>query len=358
MGDDRRLRIGINGFGRIGRALARVGLRHSLFDLCAVNDVNPDVSNLAYLLQYDSIYGPLDERVTSFASEGLAGLSVDGWKAAVHCRSRIDDVPWSQHGAEVVVDASGVLENAVRAERCLGGSVRSVILTQAPEEIEPVIIFGVNEERYDPLRHHVLSAGLCDANAVAPTLKALDEEFGIEQGSVTTVHPWLSYQNLLDGPSYSSAYPGRVWHHYPLGRSSAGSVIPKPTTVMELTSRVLPRLRGRLLSFSYRVPTMSVSSADITLVLKRAVEQSTVNLLFAGLAERPGPTVFKYVDEPLVSCDFTRSDASAVFDARWTAVQGRTLKVVLWYDNEWGYARRVADLARLVRRGSGDHAPR
>ena len=342
----RRLRVGINGFGRVGRAVYRVNLERGLFDVAAINDINPDPGNLAYLLQYDSTYGKLDGAVS--AAKGA--IRHDGVEIPVFSESAVSEVPWERHGVDVVIEATGVYENVLLARQCLRGSVRKVLITASPEPVDQTVVFGVNEASYDPELHHVVAASICDANACGPVLRLLWDAFGIEHGFCTTLHPWLSYQNVMDGPSKSQAFSGEIYHHYALGRDSTASLIPKPTTVISAVERVMPQLRGRFECFSYRVPTKIVASADLSIKLGRKTSLGELReALRAGAAGRP--EVLRWCEEPLVSIDFARTPHSAAIDGRWIQLcGGEYAKIVLWYDNEWGFSHRVLDTLALMAR--------
>lgn len=339
------LRVGINGFGRVGRAVFRIAHQRRAFSVVAINDINPDPANLAYLLSYDSTYGRFGEDVC--VCDGH--LEVAGNRVAMYRANAIDEVTWEAQGVDIVVDASGVQRNVLQAPGAIRGSVRKVVVTHSPAEVDATIVLGVNEEEYDPARHHVIAASICDANALAPVAKVLDRAFGISHGFLTTLHPWLSYQNVVDGPSRSQAFPGQVYHHYALGRASLDSLIPKPTTAIEATRRVLPNLSQEFLCFSYRVPTAIVTSGDLSLALSRPAKVEDV---IASLEEYEKGQAWRILHnsvEPLVSIDFCRSEYSATVDHRWTMVaNGRLLKIVLWYDNEWGYGHRVVDLVQFI----------
>ncbi|MBF8299241.1 MAG: Aldehyde dehydrogenase [Dehalococcoidia bacterium] len=334
------IRVGINGFGRIGRAICRVNAEQKRVQIVAINDLNPDPGNMAYLLKYDSIYGRLERDVVV---EGDS-LHLDGQAVKLSHKSRIEEVPWEQSGVDVVVDATGAKSNVLAASKLIG-RVKKVVITHSPKEVDHTIILGVNEETYDPKRHHVLSSSICDACAVAPVLKAMDEAFGLEAGFVTTLHPWLSYQNLMDGPAHGWADPEGRDAHYPVGRSSIGALIPKPTSVIEATERVLPHLRGVVQCMSYRVPTQIVGAANIYLRLSRSPTEAEVHNVFRKAEQQQRWPIFRTTTEPLTSVDFTKTEFSSIIDGRWTDRFGsQELFLALWYDNEWGYSHRVLDV--------------
>jgi glyceraldehyde 3-phosphate dehydrogenase len=340
------LRVGINGFGRIGRAVARILLARRRHQLVHVNDTNPDVQNLAYLMKYDTTYGRLADAVTA---DGDAIAAGDQRFGVTHVGD-LAEVGWDARGVDVVIEATGVSKNehhaAGVAQRVRGG----VLVTHACPSADFTLVFGATEQQFDPARHKVVSTSICDAIAAAPVLKVLHESFGLEYGFITTLHPWLSYQNLMDGPARSQAYPGATYSHYPLGRASVGALIPKPTTVVAACERIVPELGGRLKCMSYRVPTPCVSSADLSLQLERpATEEAVLEAFRALQASQHGRQVVRITDEPLISVDYLGDEHSCIIDTRWLMLnRGRQLKVVLWYDNEWAYASRVADAIDLV----------
>ncbi|MCW5800907.1 MAG: aldehyde dehydrogenase [Deltaproteobacteria bacterium] len=336
----RALRIGINGFGRIGRAVTRILLDGQRHRLVHINDINPDPANLAYLLKYDTIYGRIDRRI-----EGTPeGLVIDDATIRVSHVPALGEVDWKASEVDVVIEASGVSLNEQHARR-IADELAPVIVTHAAPSADYTLVFGATERGFDPRIHRVVSTSICDAIAAAPVLKTLHDAFGVEFGFITTLHPWLSYQNLMDGPARSQAYPGTTYSHYPLGRASVGALIPKPTTVVSACERIVPELAGRLKCMSYRVPTPCVSSGDMTLHLERdATEATVLDALRALETTQHGRQVVRITDEPLISVDFLKDPHSCIIDTRWLMLnRGRQLKIVLWYDNEWGYSSRVAD---------------
>ncbi|MBI4506627.1 MAG: aldehyde dehydrogenase, partial [Chloroflexi bacterium] len=262
----------------------------------------------------------------------------------------ISEVPWAAHGVDVVIDATGVYQNVLSGQKLVGrGGVRKVIVTHAPKDgVDHTVIFGVNEQTYDPAAHHVVSASICDANATGPVLRLLDDAYGVEHGYITTLHPWLSYQNLVDGSVHSVASPGHFWQDFSLGRASSVSLIPKNTTLVEALRHVLPDVALRLDAISFRVPTGIVAASDLTLNLRRRATAADLNALFRAAAVRDA-RVIGYEEDHLVSIDFLGIEQSVFVDGRWTRANGGNgVKLVLWYDNEWGYANRVVDMVRLM----------
>ncbi|RQW00808.1 aldehyde dehydrogenase [bacterium] len=341
------LRIGINGFGRIGRAIFRINAKYPRFRVVAINDLDPNLENHAYLLKYDSIYGRFHGIVETDLERKR--LKVDDKDIAFFSEPRVQDVPWQEHGVDIVIEASGVKENVLAGRELIRSGVRKMIVTHAPSEgVDKTIIFGVNENQYQDAQHQVIAASICDANAIAPILKVVHENFGVTGGFITTLHPWLPYQNLTDGSVRSISNPGHFWTDFALGRASTMSLIPKQTTAMKAVRQVLPEVGKCIEAISYRVPTAIVSSSDVTLMLDKKVTANEVNAVMEKTQKQHG-RVFGYSTEDLVSIDHLAIEQSVVVDSRWTTVtSGGLCKLVLWYDNEWGFSNRVVDMVSLI----------
>ncbi len=340
------LRVGLNGFGRIGRALFRINELRKTCEFVVVNDIDELVANHAYLLKYDSIRGRLAAECTVDAERRQ--LCVDGKPVQFCSFPRVGDVPWQRWDVDLVIDASGVDSAPALADLVAREVIRQAIVTHVPRRgTDACVVFGANESR--GAKAPVVSAGICDGNAVAPVLAILDEAFGIAGGFVTTLHPWLSYQNLTDGSVRTIANPGHTWDDFALGRAATMSLIPKPTTLTFALEQVLPDIASRIQAMSFRVPTGVVAAADLTLNLRRPATADAINQLFAD-ASRRMPRVLGFQDDPLVSIDFAGTEQSVWVDGRWTTVNpDGGLKMVLWYDNEWGYSHRVLDLVEVLR---------
>ena len=342
------IRVGINGLGRIGRAIFRVNQLKEYFDVVVINDINPDIDNIAYTLNYDTLYGRLD---SLYKSEKNCLVNDLGHSIHVTHKDNICDVDWSKYDVDYIIDASGVSNNVTRARDLIANNrVKRIFVTHSPNDVDFTMVLGANEDQLDIHNHKVISTSICDATALGPVLKTINKKFGIENGYVTTLHPWLNYQNLMDGPSSSWSVPGEIYHHYALGRSVNGNMIPKPTSAIEATCKVVDGISEEMIgSFSYRTPTAIVGSADITLNLKTLTSKIEVVELFEEIEKTQLVKVFHNNIEPLVSLDFLKSDYSVVIDHRWTdLINGKLLKMVLWYDNEWGYSSRVVDQVRYV----------
>jgi glyceraldehyde 3-phosphate dehydrogenase len=340
------IKIGINGFGRIGRAFFRINLRHKKYQIVAINDIDPDVNNLAYLLKYDTTYGKLlDDKVEVYDGN----LVVNGVNSKVFCKKEINNVPWSELGVDVVIDSSGVQSNVMAGRDVVASGVKKVIVTHSPKEgVDITLMKGVNESSYDKSKHHVISSSICDANAVAPFYKAINDAFGVELGEITTLHPWLSYQNLLDGTIRSVSSPGHYWSDYALGRSSIGSLIPKDTTLVKALTKVIDGIDENVHSSSFRTPTAIVSAADGVFLLKNKTTQEQVFEVLEAY-DKKNPDVLQLDDRSLVSIDYLANEYAAVVDTRWLFLnKGKMLKFVLWYDNEWGYTKRAYNLTAFL----------
>lgn len=340
------LRIGINGFGRIGRIIARQIVAGTEMEISAVNDIAENVANLVYLYNYDSTFGR--PQIRAELKEGTTEARINGQTVHFSCHHSTLDVPWEAYNTDIVIDATGVRPNVNDSHTLVAdGRVKKVIITHSPNsDIDRYIVMGVNQEQYNPSSDNVISSSICDVNAIAHPLKRIDEVFGIENGFVTTLHPWLSYQNLVDGPLASVSNPGHFWKDFSLGRASMGTLIPKETTAVTALEKILPDVAGRLSSFSYRTPTDIVSSADLTLKLRGPASAEALRECLLGLcADTP------YVEaneESLVGADYIQQSASAIIDFQWLKIEGDLAKVVLWYDNEWGYSARVIDLCAVL----------
>lgn len=341
------IKIGINGFGRIGRAVVKILSQDPRFQVVLVNDITEDINNLAYLYNYDSVYGRTTPAAV-VADQGRA-LQIEDQTMLISCERSAAKVPWADLGVDIIIDSSGVREN-IDEERVLveKGYVKKVIVTHSPTSgIDRYIVMGVNDDDYKAETDHVVSSSICDANAIGHMLKAVDHLFGIETGSITTLHPWLSYQNLVDGPLINQSRPGHNWPDFSLGRSSINTLIPKETTAVRALEPVMGDLPGKLASFSYRIPTSIVSSADINLFVAKDITSAQ---LVDGLKQYFDGSPYVTMNEAsLTSIDYVMEPWSCVIDSQWTKVHDKRLvKLIVWYDNEWAYSSRVKDVAALL----------
>ena len=340
------LNIGINGLGRIGRAILRLNEKNNIFNLVVINDTNPSNENLHYMLKYDSTYGTFNKSV----SVNENSISIEDKTVNIHHEEKICDVPWNQYDTDIIIDSSGVNENLFYKSELKSKGVKHQIVTNTPDsdEIDSYIILGVNEDVLDQ-DSFLISSSICDASAVAPVLNVLNKKYGIEHGFLTTLHPWLSYQNLLDGPSRSFAYPGTIIDNFTLGRASLNAIIPKTTSAIRASGKVLEYLNDKFQSLSFRVPTSIVSTADISVKIESHVNKEEIVDLFKKEEEEQNLKIYKNNFDPLISTDFVKSEYSAIIDHRWTDInESNYLKLVLWYDNEWGYSSRVVDLVKVL----------
>ena len=339
------MKIGINGYGRIGRVIHRIISLRDDIELVAINDVNPDINNLVYLANYDSTYGVSKNK---FSSENNFIFN-DREKIRVTNIENIDEVPWDEFGVEILIDSSGIAKNLLLSKN-LKGKVKNVIVTNSPDEdkVDKTIIYGVNHEHLNKLEDFLISSSICDATAFAPLIKLVNDHIKVQEGSLTTLHPWLGYQNLLDGPSKAYSAPGEIYDEYALGRSAFYNLIPKNTSAISATYKVLPELKDKFLSLSYRTPTMIVSSADATVILENEIDLDEVKEILFD-AEKNNEGIFFNNQEPLVSSDLIGNSNSVIIDHRFLKSKGKILKILSWYDNEWGYSSRVVDLVNYLR---------
>lgn len=342
----KKLRIGINGFGRIGRAIYRINHEKKYFDIVAINDINPDNRNMAYLLQYDTTYGRFPLKVIDTKNS----LKVGNKTIGIHHANIISNVPWEKYDVDLVIECSGVKDNLLHLEE-LKNKIRNVIVTYDPGKIAQTIIFGVNEKKLNPKKNFLLSSSICDSVALSPIVKTIENTHKIITGYLITLHPWLGYQNLLDGPSKSWSQPGDIYSHYALGRSSPMNIIPKSTSAVIAAEKVLPNLTQRVSSFSFRVPTNIVSSATLVLQLDKSITQKQLINKFKTFEKKQKYKIIKNTTEPLTSADYIGEEYSTIIDHRWTRTNnGHLIKLVYWYDNEWGYSSNVINLIKEIQK--------
>jgi glyceraldehyde 3-phosphate dehydrogenase len=328
------LRVGINGFGRIGRNILRAALPHDDIDIVAVNDLT-DAATLAHLLKYDSILGNLKADITATGDR----ISVDGDEFQVLAQKDPAQLPWKDLGVDVVFEGTGRFTNREDAAKHVAAGAKRVIITAPAKKPDVTIVMGVNHEQYDPAKHQILSNASCTTNCLAPIAKVLDEAFGIQKGWMTTVHAYTNDQNLLDLP------------HKDLRRARAAalSIIPTTTGAAAAVGEVLPQLKGKLDGIALRVPTPNVSVVDLNAIVAKPATAESVNAAFKAAADGPLKSILEYVTAPLVSIDFRGNSHSAMLDAPYTKVMGSDfVKVMAWYDNEWGYSSRCVDLLRFM----------
>ena len=329
-------RVAINGFGRIGRLCLRSMLeRHKgHLNVVAVNDMS-DLATNAHLFQYDSTYGAFPGKLE--IGEGM--LKVNGWDIAVLSQKDPSRLPWKNLGVDIVIESTGVFTEAAKVRAHLDAGARKVIITAPAKDEDITMVLGVNESAYDPKKHHIVSNASCTTNCLAPVVKTLHDAFGLERGLMTTTHAYTNDQRILD------------LTHKDLRRARAAAIniVPTTTGAAKAIGLVIPELRGKLHGLSLRVPTATVSVVDLVADLKRSTTAEEINREIRKAAEGHLKGIMAYCDKPLVSSDFRGHPASAIVDALSTTVlEGKMAKVLAWYDNEWGYSCRVADLAALM----------
>ncbi|MBX9361778.1 MULTISPECIES: type I glyceraldehyde-3-phosphate dehydrogenase [Streptomyces] len=329
------IRVGINGFGRIGRNYFRALLEQGAdIEIVAVNDLG-DTATTAHLLKYDTILGRLKQEVTHTADT----ITVDGKTIKVLAERNPADIPWGELGVDIVIESTGIFTKKADAEKHIAGGAKKVLISAPAKDEDVTIVMGVNQDKYDPANHHVISNASCTTNCVAPMAKVLDENFGIVKGLMTTVHAYTNDQRILDFP------------HKDLrrARAAAENIIPTTTGAAKATALVLPQLKGKLDGIAMRVPVPTGSVTDLVLELSREVTKEEVNAAFQKAAEGELKGILEYTEDPIVSSDIVNAPASCTFDSSLTMVQeGKSVKVIGWYDNEWGYSNRLVDLTVFV----------
>ncbi len=328
------IKVGINGFGRIGRNIMRAALDDKDIQFVAVNDVT-DAKTLAHLLKYDSILGNLTNKVT----QGEDCISVDGRSFKVFKVKDPGEIDWASVGAEIVVESTGLFTKGADAKKHLRGSVKKVIITAPADGPDQTLVLGVNEKTYDPAKHHVVSNASCTTNCLAPVAKVVHDTFGISSGTMTTIHSYTNDQRLLDLP------------HKDLRRARAAaiSMIPTTTGAAKALHLVIPELKGKLDGYAMRIPTPNVSVVDLTVFVEKPATPQSVNAALKAAADGPMKGILAYTEEQLVSADFKGNPNSSIVDAEYTKVVGdHCVKVLAWYDNEWGYSCRCRDLIKFL----------
>ena len=328
------VKIGINGFGRIGRNFFRAALaKGSDLEIVAVNDLT-DNASLANLLKYDSITGKLG---VSVELEG-DNIVVDGKPIKVLAERDPANLPWGELGVDIVIESTGFFTKAADAKKHIDAGAKKVIISAPATGDDVTIVLGVNEDSYDPAAHNIISNASCTTNSLAPLAKVFNDAFGIERGLMTTVHAYTADQNLQDGPHKD---PRRA-------RAAAMNIVPTSTGAAKAIGLVLPELAGKLDGFALRVPVPTGSITDLTLETTADVTIDDINAAYKAAAEGPLKGILEYSDEPLVSTDITTNPHSSIYDSGLTKVMGKLVKITSWYDNEWGYSNRLVDLTEFV----------
>jgi glyceraldehyde 3-phosphate dehydrogenase len=323
-------RIGINGFGRIGRLVARASLKHPEVQLVAINEPFMDLDYMIYLFKYDSTHGRFSGDV-----HGQDGkLVIEGHVISIFAEKDPTKIPWGSMQADYVVESTGVFLTTTQAKAHIQGGAKKVIIS-APSSDAPMFVMGCNEERYDP-NIEILSNASCTTNCLAPLAKVLDARFGIVEGLMTTVHSVTATQKTVDGPS------GRDWR---AGRGAGQNIIPASTGAAKAVTKILPNLTGKLTGMSFRVPTPDVSVVDLTARLEKSATYAEICKAFKEAAEHEMKGIISYTEDEVVSTDFLGDTHSCIFDAKaGISLNGNFVKLIAWYDNEWGYSHRVVDL--------------
>ncbi|MFS4107999.1 type I glyceraldehyde-3-phosphate dehydrogenase [Streptomyces sp. PD-S100-1] len=329
------IRVGINGFGRIGRNYFRALLEQGAdIEIVAVNDLG-DTATTAHLLKYDTILGRLKQEVTHTEDT----ITVDGKTIKVLSERNPADIPWGELGVDIVIESTGIFTKKEDAEKHIAGGAKKVIISAPAKGEDVTIVMGVNQDKYDAAKDNVISNASCTTNCVAPMAKVLDENFGIVRGLMTTVHAYTNDQRILDFP------------HKDLrrARAAAENIIPTTTGAAKATALVLPQLKGKLDGIAMRVPVPTGSVTDLVVELSREVTKEEVNAAFQKAAEGELKGILEYTEDPIVSSDIVNAPASCTFDSSLTMVQeGKNVKVIGWYDNEWGYSNRLVDLTVFI----------
>ncbi|MEW1866396.1 type I glyceraldehyde-3-phosphate dehydrogenase [Streptomyces sp. NBC_00669] len=328
------IRVGINGFGRIGRNFFRAILEQGAdIEIVAVNDLG-DTATTAHLLKYDTILGRLKAEVTHTADT----ITVDGHTIKVLAERDPAAINWGELGVDIVIESTGIFTKAADAGKHIAGGAKKVIISAPATDEDITIVMGVNQDAYDPAAHNIISNASCTTNCVAPMAKVLLENFGIVKGLMTTVHAYTNDQRILDFP------------HKDLrrARAAAENIIPTTTGAAKATALVIPELAGKLDGMAMRVPVPTGSVTDLVVDLEREVTKDEVNAAFQKAAEGQLKGLLEYTEDPIVSSDIVNTPASCTFDSKLTMVQGKTVKVIGWYDNEWGYSNRLVDLTVFV----------
>src|SRR5689334_19335869 len=328
------IKVGINGFGRIGRNIYRAAIGDKDIDIVAVNDIT-DPETLAHLLKYDSVLGNLKHEVT----HGEDNIKVDGKSIRVFKERDPGKIDWPSLNVDVVVESTGLFTDASEAKKHMRGGVKKVLISAPAKGEDLTVCIGVNDKSYDPSKHHIISNASCTTNCLSPVAKVLNDNFGIESGLMTTIHSYTNDQKLLDLP------------HKDLRRARAAaiSMIPSSTGAAKALHLVLPDLKGKLDGYAMRVPTPNVSVVDLTVFVDKPATKDSVNAALKRAAEGPLKGILGYTEEELVSADFKGNSNSSIVDSEYTKVVGdKCVKVLAWYDNEWGYSCRCRDLIKLL----------
>jgi glyceraldehyde 3-phosphate dehydrogenase len=332
----KHIRVGLNGFGRIGRAFTRIALKQNTFSVSAINTRKTKPDMLAHLLQYDSLYGMFDQKVSSTD----ASVMINGHEIRTYRSDDPNTIPWDKDNIDVVVDCTGKFKTKETLSIHLKGSVKKVVLTAPPkDDTVPVVVLGVNDKQIDFAQETVFSNASCTTNCAAPLFKILNDTYGVSSGFLTTTHSYTSSQQLLDNNAKT----------FVLARSAGLNIIPTTTGAAKAIGKVIPDLKGKIDGLALRVPTPTVSFTDISAIVNKQITVDEINNLFKNATENEYKQILSYATVPLVSSDYRGSPYSAIFDPNYTKVMPNNLvKIFGWYDNEWGYSSRLVDLVEKL----------
>lgn len=329
------IRVAINGFGRIGRLVFRAGMKRKGIEFVAINDLT-DAKTLAYLLKYDSVHGILDADIKAKGNS----IVVNGKEIKIFSEKEPENLPWKKLKIDVVVESTGIFITKEGAEKHLKAGAKKVLISAPAKGDNPIktIVMGVNEKDYDRKKDDIISLASCTTNCLAPVVKVLNDNFGIEKGFMTTVHAYTNDQKILDLP------------HKDLrrARAAAMSIIPTTTGAAKAVTLTIPELKGKLDGMAMRVPVADGSITDFVAVLKKEATAEEINKLFRSASEKSLKGILQYTEEPIVSIDIVGNPHSAIFDSELTKTSGNLVKVVAWYDNEWGYSNRMVDFIKMI----------
>lgn len=331
------IKVGINGFGRIGRMAFRASLENEDIDVVSINDLPIPVEQFAHLLKYDTAMGELNADIA--IKDG--SLVVDGEEVRVTSHKSPNEIPWDDYGVEYVIESTGVFRKKEQAEGHLKGGAKKVVISAPAKGGVPTFVMGVNNDKYDPENDDVVSNASCTTNCIAPMAKVLNDSFGIESGQMTTIHAYTSNQNIQDGPHKKDLRRARA---------AAQSIIPTSTGAAKATTKVIPDLEGKMDGMAMRVPTIVGSITDFVALLQQEVTKEEINNTFKEVSEGELTGILEYTEVPLVSSDYIKNPASCILDGDLTnVIQNKLVKVLGWYDNEWGYSCRVLDLITYMK---------
>lgn len=336
------MNIAINGVGRIGKSVLHYLLESKNFKIKLINDLNPDLENLCYLINYDSTYGPGNLKAKKIKKNLLNINNLD-----IKYSSNKNILDLDLRNIDIAIDCTGIEWQDEKLKK-LKKKIKHIIVTNIPKKLEfNYFLSEINLEKLSP-KNFIISSGTCDGNAVVPIIKILQKNFQIEYGNITTLHPWLSYQNLVDGPMKSVSDPNNIYSTYVLGRSTINNIIPKTTSVIDVVSKIYPNFKKKMTCLSYRIPTSIVSCAELNIILKKKITSNKIKEAFLKFEKKQKVKLIKNFNYPLTSLDLKDSPYSSNIDHRWINTNSKQVRIVTWYDNERGYASRVIDIVNKI----------